>query len=198
MITLNQTKTYLQFANSDYDSLLTEIITFSIGYIENYIGYILDEREETNIFQGTGRQWLSIPRPNITAISEVKIDDVVVDSTLYSIKNNMVFKKDLWEKSYIIQEGMRMVDYNIEITYKYGFVYPRISNPTNRGSVPKELQYVALEIAKKIFINSGTEQQLSHETGTQKGASFNYSYYEIKFGEDLPKELKKILNKYKR
>ena len=198
MITLNQTKNYLQFANSDYDSLLSEIITYSIAHIENYVGYSLSETEETNIFQGTGRQWLSIPRPNITAISEVKIDDVVIGSTLYSIKNNMVFKKDLWEKSYIIQEGMRMVDYNIEATYTYGFDYPLMDSPINDGTVPKELQYVALEIVKKIFINSGTEQQLSHETGTQKGASFNYSYYEIKFGEDLPKELKKILNKYKR
>ena len=91
MITLNQTKNYLQFANSDYDSLLSEIITYSIAHIENYVGYNLSETEETNIFQGTGRQWLSIPRPNITAISEVKIDDVVVGSTLYSIKNNIVF-----------------------------------------------------------------------------------------------------------
>ena len=94
MITLNQTKNYLQFANSDYDSLLSEIIAYSIAHIENYVGYTLSETEETNVFQGTGRQWLSIPRPNITEISEVKIDDVVAGSTLYSIKNNMVFKKD--------------------------------------------------------------------------------------------------------
>ena len=198
MITLNQTKNYLQFANSDYDSLLSEIITYSIAHIENYVGYTLSETEEINIFQGTGRQWLSIPRPNITAISEVKIDGVVVGSTLYSIKNNMVFKKDLWEKSYIIQEGMRMVDYNIEATYTYGFTYPLISSPINDGNVPKELQYVALEIAKKMFINSGTEQQIKGEGGSHMEAKFNYDYYEIKFGEDLPKELKKILNKYKR
>ncbi len=198
MITLNQTKNYLQFANSDYDSLLSEIITYSIAYIESYIGYTLSETEETNVFQGTGRQWLSIPRPNITEISEVKIDDVIVGSTLYSIKNNMVFKKDLWEKSYIIQEGMRMVDYNIQATYKYGFTYPLISNPVNNGTVPKELQYVALEIAKKVFINSGTGQQMKVEGGSHMEAKFNYEYYEIKFGEDLPKELKKILNKYKR
>ena len=198
MITLNQTKNYLQFANSHYDSLLSEIITYSIAHIENYVGYTLSETEETNVFQGTGRQWLSIPRPNITTISEVKIDDVVVGSTLYSIKNNMVFKKDLWEKSYIIQEGMRMVDYNIEATYKYGFTYPLISNPINDGTVPKELQYVALEIAKKVFINSGTHQQMKSESGSHIEAKFNYDYYEIKFGEDLAKELKKILNKYKR
>lgn len=198
MITLNQTKNYLQFANSDYDSVLSEIITYSIAHIENYVGYTLSETEETNVFQGTGRQWLSIPRPNITEISEVKIDDVVIGSTLYSIKNNMVFKKDLWEKSYIIQEGMRMVDYNIEATYKYGFTYPLISNPVNNGTVPKELQYVALEIVKKVFINSGTQQQMKAESGSHKEAKFNYDYYEIKFGEDLPKELKKILNKYKR
>jgi len=198
MITLNQTKNYLQFANSDYDSLLSEIIAYSIAHIENYVGYTLSETEETNIFQGTGRQWLSIPRPNITEISEVKIDDVVVGSTLYSIKNNMVFKKDLWEKSYIIQEGMRLVDYNVEATYTYGFTYPLISNPVNDGTVPKELQYVALEIAKKMFMNSGTQQQIKSEGGSHMEAKFNYDYYEIKFGEDLPKELKKILNKYKR
>ena len=198
MITLNQTKNYLQIANSGYDSFLSEIITYSIAHIENYVGYTLSETQETNVFQGTGRQWLSIPRPNITTISEVKIDDVVVGSTLYSIKNNMVFKKDLWEKSYIIQEGMRMVDYNIEATYKYGFTYPLISNPVNNGTVPKELQYVALEIAKKMFINSGTQQQMKAESGSHMEAKFNYDYYEIKFGEDLPKELKKILNKYKR
>jgi len=198
MITLNQTKNYLQIANSGYDSFLSEIIAYSIAHIENYVGYTLSETEETNIFQGTGRQWLSIPRPNITEISEVKIDDVVVGSTLYSIKNNMVFKKDLWEKSYIIQEGMRLVDYNVEATYTYGFTYPLISNPVNDGTVPKELQYVALEIAKKMFINSGTQQQIKSEGGSHMEAKFNYDYYEIKFGEDLPKELKKILNKYKR
>lgn len=198
MITLNQTKNYLQIANSGYDSFLSEIITYSIAHIENYVGYTLSETEETNIFQGTGRQWLSITRPNITEISEVKIDDVVVGSTLYSIKNNMVFKKDLWEKSYLLQEGVRMVDYNIEATYTYGFTYPLISNPVNNGTVPKELQYVALEIAKKMFINSGTQQQIRAEGGSHMEAKFNYDYYEIKFGEDLPKELKMILNKYKR
>lgn len=198
MITLNQTKNYLQFANSDYDSLLNEIITYSIAHIENYVGYTLSETEETNIFQGTGRQWLSISRPNITEVSEVKIDNVELSNTLYSIKNNMIFKKDIWDKSYLISGDTRLVDYDVQATYKYGFTYPVISNPINNGTVPKELQYVALEIAKKMFINSGTEQQLKAEGGSHMEAKFNYDYYEIKFGEDLPKELKKILNKYKR
>ena len=49
MIVLNQAKQYLQFSNSDYDTLLTQIIEYSIGYIENYVGGSLATTSETKL-----------------------------------------------------------------------------------------------------------------------------------------------------
>ena len=197
MITLNQAKQYLQFANSDYDNLLKDIVGFAVGHIENYVGRSLKFKTIKDIYQGTGRQFLPLNLTNLVSVSEVKIDGVVVDSNSYFIKNNMLFKKDLWDKSYVKNSFERQIDYNIEITSTSGYNYPLITDSINSGNVPKELQYVALELVKKAFILSGTEQQLSHETGSHQSASFNYSYYEIKFKEDFPKDLKRILDKYK-
>ena len=36
------------------------------------------------------------------------------------------------------------------------------------------------------------------EQGGQSGASMSTSYFEIKFTEDIPKDLKRILDKYRR
>ena len=195
MIVLNQAKQYLQFSNSDYDTLLTQIIEYSIGYIENYVGGSLATATETKSYQGTGRQYLPLLSNNVTTVSEVKIDGVTLSNTLYSIKNKMLFKKDLWEKTYINEY---VVDYNIDVTLTSGYTYPTINNAINNGTVPKELQYVCLELVKKIFITSGTEQQTSSERGTQKNASFGVSYFEINFTDNLPKDLVRILDKYKR
>ena len=195
MIVLNQAKQYLQFSNSDYDTLLTQIIEYSIGYIKNYIGGCLATTTETKSYQGTGRQYLPLLSNNVTTVSEVKIDGVTLSNTLYSIKNKMLFKRDLWEKTYINEY---VVDYNIDVTLTSGYTYPTINNSINNGTVPKELQYVCLELVKKIFITSGTEQQTSSEKGTQKSASFGVSYFEIKFTDNLPKDLVRILDKYKR
>ena len=195
MIVLNQAKQYLQFSNSDYDTLLTQIIEYSIGYIENYVGGSLATAEETKSYQGTGRQYLPLLKNNVTAVSEVKIDGVTLSNTLYTIKNKMLFKKDLWEKSYINEY---VIDFNIDVTLTSGYSYPSISNSVNDGNVPKELQYVCLELVKKIFITSGTEQQTKSEKGSQKSADFGVDYYELKFPTNLPKDLIRILDKYKR
>lgn len=197
MITLNQAKQYLQFANSDYDNLLSDIVSFAIGHIENYIGRSLKFKTTKDIYQGTGRQFLPLNLTNLVSVSEVKIDGVVVDSNSYFIKNNMLFKKDLWDKSYVKNSFERQIDYNIEVSSTSGYNYPLITDSINSGNVPKELQYVALEFVKKAFILSGTEQQLSSENGSHNQARFNNSYYEIKFGQDIPKDLKRILDKYK-
>ena len=195
MIVLNQAKQYLQFSNSDYDTLLTQIIEYSIGYIENYVGGSLATTSETKSYQGTGRQYLPLLKNNVTNISEVKIDGVTLSNKLYTIKNKMLFKRDLWEKSYVNEY---VIDYNIDVTLTSGYDYPLISNSVNNGNVPKELQYVCLELVKKIFITSGTQQQTSSERGSQKSASFGISYFELRFTENLPKDLTRILDKYKR
>ena len=195
MIVLNQAKQYLQFSNSNYDTLLTQIIEYSIGYIENYVGGSLATATETKSYQGTGRQYLPLLSNNVTTVSEVKIDGVTLSNTLYSIKNKMLFKKDLWEKTYINEY---VVDYNIDVTLTSGYTYPTKNYTINNGTVPKELQYVCLELVKKIFITSGTEQQTSSERGTQKSASFGVSYFETNFADNLPKDLVRILDKYKR
>lgn len=51
MITLNQTKNYLQIANSGYDSFLSEIITYSIAHIENYVGYTFLKQKKLIFFK---------------------------------------------------------------------------------------------------------------------------------------------------
>ena len=197
MVTLNQAKQYLQFANSDYDNLLSDIVSFAIGHIENYVGRSLKFKEITDIYQGTGRQFLPLNLTNLVSVSEVKVDGLVVDNTSYFIKNNMLFKKDLWDKSYVKNSFERQIDYNIEVTSTSGYNYPLIGDSINSGNVPKELQYVALELVKKAFILCGTQQQMKSEGGSHTEAKFDTSYYEIKFQEDLPKDLKRILDKYK-
>lgn len=197
MITLNQAKQYLQFANSDYDNLLSDIVSFAIGHIENYVGRSLKFKTTKDIYQGTGRQFLPLNLTNLVSVSEVKIDGVVIDNTSYFIKNNMLFKKDLWDKSYVKNSFERQIDYNIEVTSTSGYNYPLITDSINTGNVPKELQYVALELVKKAFILCGTQQQMKSEGGSHNEAKFDTSYYEIKFQEDFPKDLKRILDKYK-
>ena len=196
MITTNQLKIYLQFTDSSYDTLLSEIVDFATSYIESYIGQSLKHSTKQDIFQGTGRQFLPLKAINVISVEEVKIDDVVLDNNKYSIKNNMLYKRDLWEKSYT---SPNFVDYNVEVSYTYGYDYPQVTDPINISDVPKELQYVALELGKRIFIKCGTQQQVQNEQGSMSSnASMSTSYFEIKFTEDIPKDLKRILDKYRR
>ena len=195
MITLSQAKSYLGFSISDYDNLLSEIISYSIGYVESYLGFSLEEETKTNMYQGTGRQFLHISKPILKEINEVKINGEILDNSKYSVMCNMLFRKDdIWEKEYL---DINLVKYNIEVTYKSGFVYPIITDIINTSDVPKEIQYVVLELVKRIFIKAGVQQQVIQESGTMKSASMNNSYYEIKFTEDIPKDIRRILDKYR-
>ena len=47
-----------------------------------------------------------------------------------------------------------VVDYNIDVTLTSGYTYPTINNSINNGTFPKDLQYVCLELVKKIFIEA--------------------------------------------
>ena len=195
MITQTQAKIYLQIKDSSYDSLLGEIIPFCVSYIEKYVNRTLSYTTKTETLQGTGRQFLPLNDINIKDVTSVKVDDIELSSTDYSIKNDMLFRKDLWEKVY---RTNTIVDYNIEVSYSCGYAYPTITNTVNTGDVPKELQYVALELMKRIFIRSGTQQQVTTEQGSQKSASMSTTYFETRFTEDIPKDLKRILDKYKK
>lgn len=200
MITLKQAKDYLLIGCSDYDSLIKQIIEYSVNSIHSYIGYSLEQTSETDYYKGTNRQFLPLGKMNITTISDVKLNGEVLDPSKYSLRKNMLFKSDIWDAKYIGRSmyDTSLIDYNIEITYDYGYVYPDIDHTINSGTVPKEIQYVCVELVKRIFIKSGTTQQTKAEGGRRLDSDFSVDYYEIKINELLDKDMRRILNKYKK
>lgn len=200
MITLKQAKDYLTLGCSDYDSLIKEIIDYTVSYIHSYIGYSLEQKEELDYYKGTNRQFLPLGKSNVTAIASVKIDSELLDPSKYQIRKGMLFKRDMWDAKYIGKSlyDTSYVDYNIEVVFTYGYTYPNVDLSINNGNVPKELQYVCCEILKKIFIQCGTEQQVKSESGKRLDATFTTDYYEIKIKDLITKDIERILDKYKK
>ena len=198
MITLNQAKKYCDISCADYDETLTGIVEYAIGIIHNYLGKDLNQVTTTDIYQGTGRQFLPLSVINVTDIVEVRVNDELLDITEYKLVKNMLFKSTLWDRKFIQGEDTYILDYNILIEYTHGYLYPVVSSSVNTGNVPKELQYVANELVKKIFIQAGTNQQKSTETGSEQNASFSTSYFEIKIKEIMSKDMMRILDKYRK
>ena len=198
MITLKQAKDYIDITCVDSDALITDLIEYAIEVVHNHIGGSLEVQEYVEYLQGSGRQYLVLSKPAIQSIFTVTIDDEIKDSSTYSIRKGMLFSRDIWEKTFLFNNcGGRLVDHNIEVKYTYGYLYPTITSSVNTGDVPKELQYVIVELVKRMFILSGTQQQISSSSGGQKQASFNKSYFETKIEELIDKDIMRILKKYK-
>ena len=64
MITLNEAKKYCDINCSDYDETLTSMVEYAIAIIHNYVGKDLSQLTLTDIYQGTGRQFLPLSRIN--------------------------------------------------------------------------------------------------------------------------------------
>ena len=198
MITLNEAKKYCDINCSDYDETLTSMVEYAIAIIHNYVGKDLSQLTLTDIYQGTGRQFLPLSRINVTNVAVVKLNDEILDPSEYKIVKNMLFKSTLWDRKFIQGADTYILDYNIEIEYTFGYSYPTISNSVNNGTAPKELRYVANELVKRIFIEAGTNQQKSSESGSEQNASFSNSFYEITIDELLSKDIMRILDKYRK
>lgn len=197
MVTLKQAKDYIDLQCTEYDGYVTELLEYSIGIVHNIIGSSLELQSHTDIRQGSGRQFLSLSKPAIKTISEVLIDGLVKDSSTYSLSRGFLFSNDIWERCFIYDDfGHRLVSSNIVVTYDFGYTYPLITNSVNGGDVPKELQYAVLEICKRMFILSGTQQQIQTKSGLQVDAQFSKSYFKLDIKELVSKDVDRIIKKY--
>lgn len=199
MLTLKQVKDYLNIQHSSEDDFLYSLYQYSLSLIEGYCNRTFKEQEYTEVLQGNNRAYLKTDVAPINSISELKIKGEVIEPDKYKIKNRMVFYENLFPSEYEYRNGKLSAydrKYNVEITYSAGYRYSEWTSIVNETDVPYELQYVCLEVIRKMYTNSGVCPQIQTKTVSSSSESIAKQYFKQE-REELLGELKAILNRYK-
>lgn len=203
MLCLRQIKNYLNVSTNQDDEVIREMFNYTIGAINNYCLRTFELEERIDILQGNGRAFLPTPLTPIKTITEMKINGLVVNPVDYSIRNKMVFYPKYFPVKYLgINENWTpkayLRGYNVELTYSVGYVYPQWVDVVNESDVPKELQFVALEILKAMYIASGVQAQEQTKTVSTVGESLAKQYFKQIDKFEFTPTVKAILDKYKK
>ena len=113
MITLRQAKNYLNINNSKDDEFLKDLFNLALGQINNYCGRSFEEQEYIDMLQGNNRAYLKTDITPLNSIKELKINQEVIDSGEYKIRNKMIFYPKLFPAKYGAIDG-RISAYNRE------------------------------------------------------------------------------------
>lgn len=199
MLTLKQVKDYLSIQHSSEDDFLYSLYQYSLSLIEGYCNRTFKEQEYTEVLQGNNRAYLKTDVAPLNSISELKIKGDVISPTDYKIKNRMVFYENLFPAEYNCVNGRLSAydrKYNVEITYIAGYKYSEWTSIVNETDVPYEVQYVCLEVIRKMYKGSGVCSQIQTKTISSSSESIAKQYFKEE-REELLGELKAILNRYK-
>lgn len=204
IVSLPQTKRFLNINSSDADDFLKELLEYSYDYIVNYCGREFTLSNNIDYLKGTNSKYLNLSITPIKNITSVKIDGEVLDASNYTIKNKMLFYRNgtfyaKYERFFPNNlPDINSTEYNIEVEYEYGFNLPSVTDAFNISDVPKELQYIALDIIQHMYVNSGACPQMKEKSVQTGGEQVGKKYYQFDKFKGLTKKQKAILDKYKK
>lgn len=200
MITLRQAKNYLNINNNIDDEFIKDLYNLAIGHINGYCNRDFEEQEYTEVLQGNNRAYLKTGVTPLNSIEELKINKEVIDSGEYKIKNKMIFYPKLFPAKYGVIDGKISAynrEYNVEVIYVAGYTFPQWTDVVNSSNVPKDLQYVCLELIKKMYIQSGVCAQEQTHTVSTGGESVARQYFKQEIKDLFSTDIKAILNRYR-
>lgn len=202
MLCLRQVKNYLNIGSTQDDEFLYEISTYSVGIMESICLRSFKKENMIDMLKGNGRAFMPTPITPIVSINSIKINGNLVPAEDYSIRNNMIFYPKYFPVKYMgynsnYTPNVYQREYNVEVDYIAGYTYPKWTDVVNESDVPKELQYVCLELVKKMYVESGVQAQEQTKTISTTGESVAKQWFKQEKTE-IPNNLKLILSKYRK
>ena len=148
LCTLASLKTYLGITTTSQDDFLTMLIKQTSAMIENYLGYSLSRKENSEVHNVNNEQLLLLDCQPIQSVSLVKIGDQEIDD--YKIipkysKTGMLYRGLGWcgqyytrGMTYDVVSGV----YEIEVDYISGYYLPGDTGYVEgeESSLPYEIQ----------------------------------------------------------
>lgn len=130
LCTLAQLKTYLGITETTQDDLLTMLIKQTSAHIQNYLGYSLERKDNTEVYNVNNNQLLLLDNQPIQTVTRVKINETEI--TDYKIipkwaKVGILYRGLGWCGDYYTR-GMThdIVSgvFEIEVKYTSGYYLP--------------------------------------------------------------------------
>lgn len=159
---------------ADLEAWLEETILFPNGLavkitldsacqkVRTYIGQTINlVQNDVEVHSGSGRMKLRLRERPVRSVSEVKIDDKVMDPAGYNVRGAIITFTDMdyWWKG----------DDNIRVTYTHGY---DLGEPSD-NNVPADIRLVALLLAARIWQYIGVPIAVGGLSGETIG---DYSY----------------------
>lgn len=182
LVTLADTKTYLQISDTKYDTILEMLINAVSTMFDNYVGFQIKKKTYTDLLldgNGAVEFWLPFyPVTNITSLKEIDSDGS--EETLTEGKNNDYIVDE--DKGLLIRRDTVWID-------DYDSI--KISCDGGYETIPKDLQQACfLQVAASF-------QKFKNKTWGEGSRTFPDGSISI-LETELLSEVKVILNKYRR
>jgi len=189
IITLKYLKSFLEVSTggNTLDKLLNEIIDSVSKDIVRYCNQEIEQTIQTMEFSGNGEFYLLLPKYPIISITTLKSRTLPLYSWSDAISsdNYTVVDENIVPKLYY-QNGFTKGNYNYQLVYVTGYA---------TGSIPKDIQIVAAEMATKYFKDSDVKDGrlgISTLGVNMQGIGTNTTF------KNMEKEWQTRLSKYRR
>ncbi len=190
------------------DSRIDRLINFVSQEMEDDCGRIFGQGVGiVELQKGFGSTILILTRPPLTTITEVKIDDLVLDATSYSIddpKAGFVRRSDgsIWpwtalRRGDITRDRLPGSEEKaIQVTYTGGWILPKDSLPeAPTRTLPHDIEGAVIDEIVSRFRQKGRDTRVTSEKALSESISWAKPE---KGGKSYTPSFQRVINKYMR
>lgn len=209
LVTLARVKRDLSVTSTADDDYLNDLIDEATDTINNYTNRTFQVQEYLETFSARGRYIAVTENTPLLSISLLKLQDTVISSTNYEIKND---KAGLVQRKYGFDSTLIYRYYNVDgfplpqneardlwsIQYKAGYQMPGSTASevsTAAKPLPKDIQRAAIELVKGTYFNRGWNPLVKSE---KTGDSSQTMYTPSELMDGVPNNVALVLDNYKR
>lgn len=187
---LETVKLHLGITDNSQDMILDELITMISNQVEVYCNRKFGKRTIKETLAGDGSLNLTLKHWPIRSITHVKLSDVTVSSSLYSLQEpekGYIFNRDGW--TYTGQEFL------YEVQYEHGYVLPSFTTGTR--DLPYDLELAVVSVIKQAYYNMSNNPNIQSESVS---GVYSVSYRANNLaqgGGAFPADALQVLNRYR-
>lgn len=166
-------------SGSQYDALLTRLITAASAFIESWLSRTIAVTAYTQTFNGNGGNVLFFPHRPVTAITSVQVNTTTIALASDAVSAGYAFDDtSLYLRGYTFDRGLQ----NVAVSYSAGL---SSNAPTD---VPSDLQQACIELVALKY------RRLENEGVASKAMAGETTTYVV---SDMPKPVQTLLMQYR-
>lgn len=175
---LDTIKNVLNIDDTSQDTLLTRLIKSATSFVDQVTHRTFEETSTTEKYSGTGTSELVLNNYPVSSVSEITINDEVVDSDDYEVFSDegIIYKYDYWTQTnntfrygVLLDGNTNNRKRNIEVTYTYGYKLP--------GEVDRDLPYSLEQVVINLVTNAYRESGQKSNIKREEIMSAEYEYF---------------------